>query len=388
MVKKVHFYAVNYVKFKIYVKYWKNKKKEIFMILFIILTILLFLPVLSFFILRVVYPSILYTKHKTKGQGIDIMEIVEIGNIKQFLYLRGKNIENPVILFIHGGPGSPMIPLLHGFQYNWENDFTIVQWDQRNSGKTFFLNDPETVIESMNFEQMLSDAHEVTQYIKEKLNKDAIIILGHSWGSVLGTALVHTYPQDYIAYIGVGQIANMRENTRVGYEVVLETARIQGNKNDVVALEALASYLLYEKDEKSTNDQFFIFRKYLNKYKLAEDRSLRLIMLAFSSPYYKFRDLMYYLNVNILHYQAPIFRFLDDFNIRDFGTMYEIPVFYIMGERDYQTPYPLAKMFFDEISAPIKEFFTIKNAGHLPMLDNKKEFNRILLEIKRRLFQE
>ena len=338
----------------------------------IIFAVLLILSLLLLLVLRFIYPSVLRANHKIESPGIDLMETVEIGGINQALYFRGKNLDNPVILYVHGGPGMPMMPLLHGFQYEWESDFTIVHWDQRNAGKTFYLSDPEIILETLTIDTVLADAHEVTQYIKKKLNKEKIIILGHSWGSVLGTMLVREYPQDYSAYIGVGQIVNMKENTPVGYHAALEFAISKGNKRDIAALEKLDPEL---------GENFLGIRKYLNKYNMAEDYSFRLIMLAVTSPHYKFNELMYYLNVNTFHYSEPLFNFLDDFNMRDNGANYEIPVFYIMGERDYQTPYPLAKSFFEEISAPHKEFFSVPNASHLTMLDNKDEFNRILIEV-------
>ena len=350
----------------------KLNKKKIIKTAIISFTVLLCVFTLLFIILRFIYPLILREVNKIKAPGIDLMETVEINGIKQVLYFRGENIENPIVLFIHGGPGSPMIPLLHGFQYDLEKDFTIVHWEQRNAGKTFYLNNPDAVLETMTFEIMLTDAHEITQYIKQKLNKDEIIILAYSWGTVLGTALAQEYPQDYSAYIGVGQIISTTEDRIIGYEAVLEAAHEKGNKRDIQALEQL---------DPNINEHFWEIRPYLNKYNLAEDLSLRLIMRAFTSPYYGLKDLMYYLNVNILYYQEPIFSFLNNFEIRDWNTHYEIPVFYIMGERDYTTPYSLAKEFFEEISAANKEFFSIPDAGHIPMLDNKNEFNRIILEV-------
>jgi len=346
---------------------------KIIRIICIVIGIIIIISVLAFVILRFVYPAILRANHKIKDPGIDVMETVEIGGVKQVLYLRGENIENPVILYLHGGPGSPMIPLLHGFQYDWEKDFTVVHWDQRNAGKTFYLNDPDEVLTSMSFERVLADAHEVTQYIKQKLNKDKIIILGHSWGSLLGTVLVQAYPQDYSAYIGVGQMVDISD-MHVAYEKVLEVAHDKGNKRDVTALENL-----------SPDEHFFEIRKYLNKYNLAEDMSFRLVMLAFTSPYNGFDYIRYYLGVSNYNYQRPLFDYLDEYDVRNYGTMYEVPVFYIMGDMDYQTPYPLAKEFFEEISAPVKMFFTMQDAGHMPMLDDKAEFHHILLEAARQL---
>ena len=341
----------------------------------ILISLIAFLIVMAvlFVVLRFIYPSILRENNKTDYPGsIELMETVEIGGIKQVLYFRGKNIDNPIILFIHGGPGSPMLPLLHGFQYEWENEFTVVHWEQRNAGKTFYLNDPETILETMTFDTMVSDAHEVTQYIKQKLNKDKITILGFSWGTVLGTSLIQKYPQDYYAYIGVGQFVSAKENNSVGYQAVLDAAREKGNAKDIAELEKL---------DPEINEHSWEIRKFLIKYNLAEDFSFRLVMLALTSPYYKMHDLMYYLNVNTLHYQEPLFNFLEDYEIRDYGTSYEVPVFYIMGERDYQTSYPLVKNYFEEISAPHKEFFSVSDASHLTMLDNKEEFNHILLEV-------
>ena len=214
-------------------------KKKIVKIVIISFAMLLCVITLLYIILRFIYPLILREVNKRKSPGIDLMETVEINGIKQVIYFRGENIENPVILFIHGGPGSPMLPLLHGFQYDLEKDFTIVHWDQRNAGKTFYLNNPDVVLETITFENILTDAHEVTQYIKQKLNKDKIIILAYSWGTVLGTALVQEYPQDYSAYIGVGQIISMTEDKIISYKAVLEAARNKGNKKDIQALQQL-----------------------------------------------------------------------------------------------------------------------------------------------------
>jgi pimeloyl-ACP methyl ester carboxylesterase len=90
-----------------------------------------------------------------------------------------------------------MIPFIHSFQYNLESDFTFVHWDQRNTGKTFKLSDPDSVLKTLSLERSVEDAYELTQYIKQKLKKEKIVIIGHSWGSVLGTALVLKYPEEY-----------------------------------------------------------------------------------------------------------------------------------------------------------------------------------------------
>lgn len=362
----------------------KMKRRKIKMAVIIFLAIIGTL-ILAYISLIVIYPAILRSIHKIGDGGIDLMGTVEIGGIEQALYFRGEDIDNPVLLYIHGGPGSSMKPFLHDFQYAWEKDYTVVHWDQRNAGKTFYLNDPDVVLETMSFERVLEDAHEITQYIKEKLNKEQIIILGHSWGSILGTALVQKYPQDYIAYISVGQCVNMRDNDRVIYETLLAAAYTKGNKNDIAAVEALTPYPLSEAYNNDFIKRNTSLEKYLVKYNLSGE-GFRRILSVMTSPYCGAQEKNYFNNVDINYYQEPIMRYLyDEYEIRNFGTAYEIPVFYIMGENDCETPYSLAKDFFEEITAPNKEFFTTPNAGHFPMQENAVEFNRVLLDVIRPL---
>lgn len=356
-----------------------KKRRRIFRIIAIIIASCIVIFVLAFCGLRIIYPAILRANHKIEAPGIDLMEMVEIGGIQQALYFRGENVENPVILFLHGGPGRPQIPFIHDYQYDWERDFTIVNWDQRNAGKTYFANDPDVVRDTMNAERVLADAHEVTLYIMQKLNKDKIIVMGHSWGSVLGTMLVQTYPENYSAYIGVGQVVNMTDNERVGYEKLMEVARAEGNQKDIAAIEAFAPWP--QRYDEKFNETMMKFRGYQAKYKLAAGMSLDLVRTVLTSPYYTFGEITYFFTVDGLYYQGDVMRFMmEDFDVRIYGVTYEMPVYYIMGENDWQTPYVLANEFFSEIYAPDKEFYLIPDAGHFTQLDNKVEFNRVLLE--------
>lgn len=340
--------------------------------------------------LRLIAPAIIRRKHRIEAPGIDCMETVEIGGIMQTLYFRGKNEDHPVILFLHGGPGNSMFPFLHLFQYDWENDFTIVHWDQRNVGKTYQANDPALVIQTLSAERVLEDVHEVTAYIKQRLNKEKIIVMGHSWGTVLGTMAVQTFPEDYHAYIGISQIINMADNERVGYEKVLELAKAAGNEKDIKALENVTPYPPLLEYNQSYLAAIMRVRAYQDKYGLSVNLSLGNIINILATPYCTFNELRnssIFKPLDALNAQGDIMRFLlEDADARNFGTDYRIPVYYIMGGNDYISPYSLTKDFFDEITAPDKQIFPIADVGHMPFLENKAEFDRILLkELKERL---
>ncbi len=343
----------------------------------IILLVLGFV-IIGMIVFRLIYRGVLRARHRIGSPGIDLMEMVQIGGIQQALYFRGQNTGNPVILFLHGGPASTEMQLLHGFQYGWEDTFTVVHWDQRQAGKTFLANNPKE-IGAVTFDRMVLDAWEVTQYIQGKLGKDKIIVLGHSWGTILATALVQTYPQAFSAYISVGQITNWRENERIGYDFVRKKAKEAGNKKDLAKLELLGAYLTDTYDS-SVFKRMTQIRNYQNKYGVGVGVDRNLILLALSSPYYSLKE-VFAMFGNVWDYQNELFRYLfSGYDAESFGTAYTMPVFTFLGENDYVASRVLVESLYEKIQAPAKQIFFVRNAGHMTLTDNAKEFSRILLE--------
>ena len=173
-----------------------------------------------------------YLQHKVAGErainsphGINSLDSVRIGGIDQWIEVRGQNVNNPILLFIHGGPGIAFIPLAGAWQASWERDFTVVQWDQRGAGKTYASNDKELQRRTMNVPQMEQDTLDVVNYLRNRFRREKIFVLGHSWGSILGLWLAHEHPELIYAYVGVGQVINTRQNEEVGYRDTLQQAR-------------------------------------------------------------------------------------------------------------------------------------------------------------------
>ena len=156
-------------------------------------------------------------KNKLKRKIYD-EEYININGILQYLFHAGTDENNPVMLFLHGGPGSAESIFAYSFQEKWEEIYTVVHWDQRGAGKTLTKN-PNSF---PTMDLMLEDLYQIIQYLKARYNKGKIILLGHSWGSVLGSTFVLNHPEEVEYYIGVGQVVNMIENERVGYEKVKE----------------------------------------------------------------------------------------------------------------------------------------------------------------------
>ena len=344
------------------------KKVLVYIILGIISVLALLISV------REIYGVVMRYKHRIESPGIDKMETIKIGGIDQCLYIRGKDVENPILLFLHGGPGTPEMPLLYTFQYKWEDVFTVAHWDQRGTGKTYFANDMKSVTPTISFEQSLEDAWEVTQYLQRKYKKRKIVVLGYSWGSVLGTALVQTYPEAFSAYIGVGQVVNGAEGEEIGFKKAMDLAKAKKCKRDIQILENLKPYPPSIYDSK----KFVKLRKLQIKYGLAVGVDKRSILSYFFSPYISIKELSYYL-IDPSNIQLNIMKYvMNDYKSSDYGVSYSMPIIYILGENDYQTPTSLAHKYFEKINAPIKKIFILSNAGHASMMDKPDEFSEIL----------
>jgi pimeloyl-ACP methyl ester carboxylesterase len=112
--------------------------------------------------------------------GVQEGMYVKIGGIDQWIQIRGEDRGNPVMLFVHGGPGASTIPISSSWQ-PWEKHFTAVQWDQRGAGRTFRMTG-ESIAPTMTLAQMTQDGVDVVEYLRTHLHQDKIILIGHSWG--------------------------------------------------------------------------------------------------------------------------------------------------------------------------------------------------------------
>lgn len=301
-------------------------------------------------------------------------EYVDINGIEQYLLHLESKKECPVLLFLHGGPGSAESIFAHLMQDNWENLHTVVHWDQRGAGKTLTKNPSKDCIPTVKI--LLDDLCLVVQYLKRKYYKENIIILGHSWGSILGTLFIQKHPEDVEYYIGVGQVINMMENERIGYSKLKESINESNNKSDFKKLMSIGEYPKSQFDEDMLKSIGKI-RKLQGKYKLAVSPNFSLIIKTMKSPIFKLSDISSMIkatniNMNIL---KDLF---ENYDLNQKSVTYKVPIYYILGDMDWQTPFSLSQSYFNKIKAPKKELFMINNAGHVTMLDQPKAFYEAL----------
>jgi len=144
-------------------------------------------------------------------KGIDEGSFVKIGGIEQWITIRGQDRDNPVLLFLHGGPGDVTNPWSFALFAPWEKYFTVVQWDERGSGRTLRKSGP-AVAPTITVDRMVQDGIELTEYLRKHLGKEKIIIVGHSFGSILGTRMAKARPDIFYGCVGTGQVADGSKN--------------------------------------------------------------------------------------------------------------------------------------------------------------------------------
>jgi len=321
--------------------------------------------------------------------GIDVLEAVQIGGLEQWISVRSYDIDNPILLYLHGGPGATVLPFSYLMDESWEKNFVMVQWDQRGTGKTRCAN-PHYDPALATFEEFFADTIEMVNYLRQRLDKDKVFVLGHSWGSVLGLHLAKKHPELLYAYVGTGQVVDTWEQEKAGYEFVVTEAEKRGDEEAITALTAIAPYPSVENFEKKIGIQ----RKYMQEFggSLRIDYFTFISKAFFESPDYSICDWVGFLKTNFEDpHRAIVLRMLpansDIGNFNLYGYKYDVPIFFFLGDLDRHTSTAVARQFFNKIDAPLKKLLTLDNAGHAAPYENEEKFVEALTKYVRPLAQ-
>lgn len=301
--------------------------------------------------------------------GIDEAMFIRVGGIDQWITVRGQDRRNPVILLLHGGPGLST-SMLNEWFVPWEKHFTVVQWDQRGSGKTFGRYGRSTP--NMSMSRIVADGLEVAEFLRNHLHKEKIAILGHSWGSMLGVSMAAARPDLFSAYVGMGQAVGP-EGESIAYRMALESARSTGDQKNEAALRAIGP------PPYRSIDDMFAARKVQGAYATDAERNFlnRSVPTALFAPGYSLTDT--YDNAMGGLYSLPLlYHSMTSFDARKLGTKFSIPIIFIQGSADTITPTSLVRAYFDTLTAPKKQFIVLAGDGHLALLTDS---NRVLEEL-------
>ncbi|KQS03740.1 alpha/beta hydrolase [Sphingomonas sp. Leaf357] len=310
--------------------------------------------------------------------GIERAERVRIGGIDQYVNIRGTDRRNPVLLILHGGPGFPETPLAWWNTRTLEEYFTIVEWDQRGSGKTYLMNDPDAVAATMKPERFVSDAEELVGWLRKDLHKQKVFVLGHSWGSYVGLELARRRPEWLHAYIGTGQATNSPESERRGFAATLAAAKAARNETAITELETIIPYaspgaVIPLKDialERKWSDFFGGAMAFRNGQ--SDGIAARL------SPDYTDEEAMRVYDGNDFS-QKYLFSSIVSLNLSTL-TELKCPLILFEGRYDRTVNSALAHEWFERVRAPSKQFVWFENSAHEVM---SEEPGKVLVSLLR-----
>jgi len=316
--------------------------------------------------------------------GIERLEKIRIGGIDQWVSIRGRDRRNPVILVIHGGPGYPLMPMSWWISRDWEEYFTVVQWDQRGAGKTYMLNDPAKVAPTLSLKRNYADAEEMAQWVRRELGKKKIFILGHSAGTYAGLEMAMRHPDWIHAYVGVGQIADMPESERRGWTFAMNAAHRAHNKEAITQLKAIVPY--FAPGHPSPLKDVFIQRKWINvfggtmAYRTDNEADSNLARL---SPDYTDAELPKLWAGNKFTESALLLPIVS----ADMSVVKKLdcPLIVMAGRHDYVANSDVAAQWVADIKAPFKQLVWFEDSGHMPMTEEPAKFLVSLLRYARPL---
>jgi pimeloyl-ACP methyl ester carboxylesterase len=168
----------------------------------------------------------IYLKYSTRiraSNGVSSLEEITLGGSKQWIFIRGTDQKNPILIFLHGGPGEPVLGISSSRHLDAEltEHFTVVHWDQRGAGKSYHSDIP---VDSMTFDRLVEDCNELIDYLRNRFKTQKVFLVAHSAGTPIGIRTAHKYPEKIHAYVGVAQVINDYEQERLSYEFIVEEA--------------------------------------------------------------------------------------------------------------------------------------------------------------------
>jgi len=319
------------------------------------------------------------TKSTYSDTGIAEIFDIELGLYKQWIMIRGENRNNPILLFLHGGPGTANIGVASDTQKELEKNFVVVNWDQLGAGLSYNKKIPS---EALTINKMVEYTKELIQYLIERFQKEKIYLVGHSWGSLVGIIVAQQYPEIIEKYIGVSQLVHGKINEKYAYEYCVKCATSTNNKKAIKQLEQIGKppYSDWMKGLQ-------IRSNWSNKFGAAvKNGSLAKIYMGkmFKSREYKFIDMFKFIMGFTLSLKN-LWPEIMEMNLYEKVDSLKVPTYFFLGRRDYQAPSILAEEYIKGLKADIKKIIWFEESAHLCNIEEEEKFALEIQELLKKV---
>jgi len=296
----------------------------------------------------------------TSANGVDSLEKIMLGGVEQWISVRGWDKSNPVLLFLHGGPGAGDIVIARNSDIKLARHFVVVRWDQRGAGKSYSSRIP---IDSMNIEQFVSDTLELVEMLRNRFNVSKIYLVGHSWGSELGLLVMDRRPEYFYSFVGVGQLVDVRENETISYQFTLDKAAELGNRKALTVLKKIGP-------PPHDYKKLMIQRKWLEKFGGVHHKEeiglAYFLKLGAISPDITLYDGFRYFRGQYFSLEHMWEKELYKVNLFISVPRIDAPVYFFLGRYDFNTPFEIAERYYEQLQAPKgKTIIWFENSAHI-----------------------
>lgn len=306
---------------------------------------------------------------------------VDIGGVKQGMFIRGRSTDNPVLLFIHGGPCFPEYFLADKYPTGLEDVFTVCYWEERGGGLSY---SSDVSLESMTMQQLAADAIEVTNYLRQRFGQEKIYLMAHSGGTFFAIQAAASRPELYHAYIGVSQITNQAESERIAYQYLLEQYEAAGN---VRMVDKLKRFPLLEEDVYLVPFFKSVVRdQAMHELGVGTMRSMRSLEKDVVVPVMLCKAYTLAEKANLWKAKFSFIRktkLPDEVLAADLTTTVkniQIPVYFFSGAYDLTVNHELSQAYLEQLQAPVKGFYTFEHSAHSPIYEEPERMMDIILK--------
>lgn len=320
------------------------------------------------------------TKVET-ANGISSLEEITLGNLKQWIFIRGTDQKNPILIFLHGGPGAPMggMSSSRKFDANLIKHFTVVHWDQRGAGKSY---NSHIQFNSMSHDRLVEDCNELIDYLRNRFKTKKVFIIGHSAGTVIGIKTAHKYPEKIHAYVGLAQVINDYEQQKISYNFVVEEAEKSGDVEKQRAIKAIG-LPPYETHQKVLEKARHIVR-YGGFIRDNPIKQIGASMLSFlTSPEYSLLEGVRTVGNKGLDFTMnAMWEEIKSLDLTKEIQSIRVPIYFFEGKYDMTVPTVLVENFYKSLDAEKgKKLVIFENSAHVPMIEETEKYEDLLVNV-------
>jgi len=307
------------------------------------------------------------------------LEQININDDLQWVLVRGRSVEAPLLIHVQQGPGLPMISEADETErhLHLEDKFLVAYWDQRGCGKSFSRN---TLPETLSLGQMADDIIACTKYLLKRYNKSQAVIIGYSIGATASLMAAAKDGSIFSVVFAAGVDVDIPYADEYALTYAMDKAVAAGNKKLIGKINELKRGPIVESARFQQRAKLLTN---LGGIKAGSDYNglvIGTVKNILFSRYYGLGELVKTMKA-MTFCQNALLPELHRFNLFKVVKKVSVPVHFIHGGLDGIAPPAKGKEFYELLQAEDKSFTLFEKSAHMPQYEEPEKFARLILDV-------